>query len=85
MILLQGLDDVVRQAAYSQIMFPERNLEGNVRYKYQLAREAMFDLAQREQPMMMATLEFGQLDIEGGGKQEGVYGYRPISGSGASS
>ena len=67
-------------------MFFEAWLEGNVRYKYQLARDAMFDIVQREQ--LMTTLEFDQLDVEGGGKQEGVHGYGPmadISGSGASS
>ena len=54
-------------------MFFEAWLEGNVRYKYQLARDAMFDIVQREQ--LMTTLEFEQLDVEGGGKQEGVRGY----------
>ena len=54
-------------------MFFEAWLEGNVRYKYQLARDAMFDIVQREQ--LMTTLEFDQLDVEGGGKQEGVRGY----------
>jgi len=58
MILLQGLDGILRPIAYSHIIFFEARLDGNMRYMYQLARDAMFDIVQREQ--FMTTLEFDQ-------------------------
>jgi len=51
----------------------EGRLEGEVRFKWGLAKSAMFDIVQREK--LMTTLEFEQLDVEGGGSQEGVRGY----------
>ena len=44
MILLQGLDDIVRATAYSQIIFFKERLDCDMRYKWQLARDAMFDI-----------------------------------------
>ena len=60
-ILLQGIDATVRATAYSQIIFFEGRLDGDMRYKWGLARDAMFDIVQREQ--LMTTLEFEQLDV----------------------
>ena len=72
-MLLQDIETVVSPADFFQVPFLAANLAGDARCKWELAKSTMFDIVQREK--LMTTLEFEQLDVEGGGSQEGVRGY----------